>query len=146
MDELGQKIRCSPVSLNYEATFWCNRADEVRYAYTEFRFDADSKTTITSYINIDNQDIPFVGQLGYTGLSFEPLYKEDDWLERNKIHSVTLDFEVITFIMKSNAAISIPEKILFLFNSLHGVTNTESREENIDLLINHFDKNVTEVI
>ncbi len=146
IDELGKKIRCSPISLNYEATFWCHRADEVRFAYTEFRFDADSKTTITSYIDVGGKEIPFVGQLGYTGLSFEPLYTEKDWLDKNKIHSVTFDFDIITFIMKSNSAVSIPEKILLEFNSLHGISDVETKEENIELLISHFDESVTEKI
>ena len=144
LPELGQKIRMSPVSLNYEATFWAHRDDEILYAFSELRFDADSKTTLTSSIEISGIDVPFPGQLSYTNLNFTPKYNEQDWLDRNKIHTITLDFAVITWIMKTNLDIVIPNKIILEFQALHGIEDTVSYEETINLIIDHFNEDVDE--
>lgn len=144
LDDIGIKVRISPVLLEYEATFWSHRDDEIRYAYTELRFDADTKTTVNSSIEINSQEVPFVGQLGYTGLAFDPTYTESDWLERNKIHSIALDFEVVTFMMKANAEIAIPETVILEFNTLHGLEQTATREETLEAIIDHFSDTVGE--
>jgi len=125
IDELQKKIRLSPVTLQYEASFWCNRNDENQYAFTELRFDADNKTTLFPIISIndidDNPlDIPFAGQLGYTNLKYDPKFKENDWIEQNRIHSIRLDFELLTFVMKENSDVSIPLEVLMEFSSKHG--------------------------
>ena len=142
IDEIGIKVRISPVLLAYEATFWCHRHEEALYAFTESRFDADSKTTIIPEITIEERDIPFPGQLGYTDLSFRPQYTEQDWLDRNKIHSIALDFEVQTFIMKADTEFTIPEKVILEFNTLHGIANTETNVETISAIIDHFNEEV----
>ena len=142
LPELGQNIRMSPVSLNYEATFWAHRDEETLYAFSELRFDADSKTTLTANIDISGIEVPFPGQLSYTNLDFTPKYNEQDWLERNKIHTITLDFAVITWIMKTNLDITIPTKAILSFQATHGLEDTTSYEETINLIIDHFAEDV----
>jgi hypothetical protein len=142
LPELGIKVRMSPVSLQYESTYWAHRSDELLYAFSELRFDADSKTTITAYIDVNDVEVPFSGQLSYTNLDFDPRYTEMDWLERNKIHSISLDFEVITWIMKTNADITIPKKVIHTFQSLHGIEDTVSYEETMEAIVNHFSEEV----
>ena len=132
----------SPVSLNYEATFWAHRDEEVLYAFSELRFDADSKTTITAYVDIGGIEVPFPGQLSYTNLDFTPKYNEQDWLERNKIHTITLDFAVVTWIMKTNADITIPTKAILSFQATQGLEDTTSHEETVNLIIDHFNEEV----
>ena len=144
IDEIGQKVKISPVLLAYEATFWCHRMDESLYAFTQLRFDSDSKTTITGQIDIGGITVPFSGQLGYTNLNFRPTYTEQDWLDKNNIHSITLDFEVQMYIMKADTNITIPEKVILEFNSLHGINNDEISEESVSAIIDHFNESVGE--
>jgi len=142
--ELGAKVRMSPVLLKYEATLWLHRDDETLFAFSELRFDADSKTTITASIEIGGIDVDFPGQLAYSNLAFDPQYNEMDWIERNKIHTIALDFDVITWNMKTNLNISIPKKVILEFQATHGLDDTISYEETINSIIDHFNETVTE--
>ena len=145
--ELGEKIKLSPVGLKFESTFWCHKNVEKLFAFNQLRFDADSKTTITATVDVNNVELDYPGQLSYTGLEFAPNYNEKDWLERNKITSIGLDFEIITFIMQSDVDISLTEKVIFDFFSRHDVddTDTTSVSEQYQYIVNRFNESLTEI-
>lgn len=141
ISELNRKIKIDPVKLGYQVTLWIHRRDESILNYIEARFDADNKTFLEGIITIDGVDVPFPVWVNYTGLNFEPEYKENDWLERGKIRSISMDFEITTWIMKGNLDVCIPERILFNFASNHGFANN-SYEKNLTFVINRFKEEV----
>jgi len=125
--ELSQKIKMAPVTIGYEASIWLHKDSDLRYAFSELIFDADNKTILNvqqaTYIDINGQTVSLPTVLNYTGLDFEPEYNEQDWLERNNIHSASLDFEIGTFAIKSNDNICIPERVLFNFANTKDMKN-----------------------
>jgi hypothetical protein len=62
ISELEKKLIFSPVLVSYEASFWCHRDDELRYAISETVFDADNKTILRPTLEIDSEDVFLSGQ------------------------------------------------------------------------------------
>lgn len=112
--ELNRKMRMSPVTITYDATLFYHKYRDTLYGYTNLLWDDSNETIVQSTIEIEGQDVLLPGVLGYN-LSFTPTYNENDWLERNNISTIAMNFEVQTFIILDNVDISIPETILFGF-------------------------------
>lgn len=108
--ELERNVRITPVKLEYEATVFYHRDDELQYGFQEIWWDDSNETTFTPVIQINGTEVPFTGLLGYN-LSYEPQYSEQDWLEQNKIHSMRLDFTVDTFFFKSDGDIWVSDTV-----------------------------------
>jgi len=126
IDEIQKAIQINPVYLEYESTYFCNRQDEALYAYQMLRYDEDIKTTLDYYLSLNNENgepvqCTFRGKLDYPGSVYEPEYNEKEWLEKNNIHSFSMDFVVDTFFLSLNENISIPTSVIATFNQLHNI-------------------------
>ena len=115
--EIGESVRFAPVKIGYEATFWCHQDYDLRYAFAEMVWDTDNKTLLFPEVEINQEQIPLTASLSYADLNFEPEYNEQDWLERNEIHSATMDFELEVFALKANSNVSLTEEIVLNFAS-----------------------------
>ena len=142
--ELEQKVIYAPLTIEYEATFWCHRDDELRYAFNEIHFDSGNKTTLIPSVNVGGTDLPFTAWLTYDNLDFDPEYNEQDWLERNKIHSASIDFQIETFALKSNENITLTEEVVFNFAANQGY-DAPSYEEALRFTVDHLTEEVTPV-
>jgi len=148
IDELETKVRFSPILLNYEASIWFHRDFDIKYAFNEIIWDSDNKTLLKPYATIASGGDPavdvnveFPAHLGYNGPSLDPEYNEKDWLEKNNIHSATLDFEIQSFALKANTDITIPTDLLFNFAS-HVDPVDENYLEALNFTINHLTEDV----
>jgi len=150
IDQLDAKIRFSPILLNYEASIWFHRDFDIKYAFNEIIWDSDNKTLLRPYATVTNTfipetpvevDIEFPAHLGYTGPSLDPEYNEKDWLEKNNIHSATIDFEIQSFALKTNTDITIPTDLLFNF-ATHVEPIDDNYLEALTFTINHLTEEV----
>lgn len=132
--ELNSKIQAAPITLDYEASFWAHTDYDIKYAFSEFIWDTDNKTILKPSVEIDGNTVYFPIHLSYDGLDLNPEYNEQDWLERNKIHSASIDFDMETMALKHNSNIHIPEKVLFNFVMSKGL-EVGSVEESYEYLI-----------
>jgi hypothetical protein len=148
LSDLEEKVQFAPVQIDFEATYWCHRADEMFYAASELIWDADNKTVVVAAsIDVDGTTVDLAGALSYAGPKIDPTYDENDWLERNKIHNISLDFDVNTFHLKTNSSITIPTTVAFEWarsNTDVDDEDTFSYEETISLIIDHLSEEVTE--
>lgn len=111
--ELEAKVRYAPITLSYEVSYWCHRDDELKYVISEINFDADNITTLYPTVAIQSENLPFAALLSYSGNQYDPTYNENDWLERNNIHTASLDLSLNTMNLKTNFAITIPTEVVF---------------------------------
>ena len=131
--ELETKVIFAPISISYEASAWMTRDDELRYTMSEILFDYDNKTIIGDdnpvvgakpFITVDTgtiqQNVNLPALINYENLQFDPEYNEQDWLERNNIHSVSFDFSIDTFALRINADVVIPTELIFQFGYSKG--------------------------
>ena len=58
-------------------------------------------------------------------MELDPLYDEHDWLQKNKIHTLKVDFALDTFLLYADENISIPTEVIFNFLSAKGVLDAD---------------------
>lgn len=97
IDDLGIKIRTLPVIFTYESTFWFTREDDLAYAYRTLRFDSDNLTELDYSVMINDVEVPLWSWLNYSNLEYDPDYNENDWLEQNKIKTISMNIELRAF-------------------------------------------------
>jgi hypothetical protein len=140
---LNRKLRIQPMTINYESTLWLARDDEMQYIYNKLIFDQAVETKITYYIEILGQEIPINAVVDYN-LAYEPQYGEKEWLEKNNIHSIQLDFSIATYYVMDNIDICVPDRVLLGFSSINGIDSIDPSEIK-ELIVNHYDDSVSEV-
>lgn len=140
--ELEEKVQFAPITLDYEASFWCYTDFDVKYAFSEFIWDTDNKTILAPSVVIKEQDVLIPAHLSYDGLDLNPEYNEQDWLERNKIHSASIDFQIETLALKSNTDITLTEEVVFNLAYSQGI-EAGSFDETYTKLVDHFTEATT---
>lgn len=101
IDEIGKKLKYTPVTVQYDSTVYYGRDDDKQKAMNDLIFSASNEVQVPFYINVDGIDLQMPGVLTYK-LDDEPTFNEQDWLKMNKIHTIKLDFEVQTIMIKTN--------------------------------------------
>jgi len=143
--ELRKKIRYNPVIMDFECTFWCQREDDMHWAVDELRFDNDGATLIDFSVEVDGVEIALLARFSYTDLSQDPQYDQNDWLEKNRIHSIRLNFQVHTNLIRTNTSgFAITEKVLFDFANKN-CAGVATYEEALEFLVNHETEQVTPI-
>lgn len=134
--ELARKIKIIPVSLTYDSTIFFHKYADTLFSFNMLHWDDTLETVIKAQVEIEGQQVSLPGVLGHS-LTFNPTYNENDWLERNKINSISLNFQIDTFSIVDNVDITIPETVIFNFitqNELDQTAITDPYQAVIDHL------------
>jgi len=145
IEELGIKVAIRPVMFNYESSFWCTQEEEVHYTMTKLVFHGDDPSTVTWYPQYGCQTFPILGHLAWSGgPTMDTAYTENDWLTKNNIHNISMDFGIRSFVALANTDISIPDTILFKFGvAQFGPDVTQlSQQELYTMVIDHFGQTI----
>ncbi|HYX08183.1 MAG TPA: hypothetical protein VE912_15740 [Bacteroidales bacterium] len=141
---IKQNIVYAPLIIEYQSTFWCNRDDDLRYAFNELHFDSGNKTTLVPTVSVAGETVELTAWLSYNNLEFDPEYNETDWLEKNNIHSAVLDFQIETFALKSNENIILTEEVVFDFAAKHGLEEGTTYDDAYTFIVDHLNETVTQ--
>ena len=92
-------IRVMPVKSEYEITLFFNQHKDCEQAYRKLMFASARETTLQASINIeeDTLNIPMI--LYWDNIEFNPDYNENEWLEQNKIYSISISLSVDHYIL-----------------------------------------------
>lgn len=131
VSELQTKVRQVPIKIEFEATFWCALAKEMRYVANQLAFFRENHTDIAleleyTFTNFDGDEvavtIPHYIKINFPSISVDPQYERDAWLEENIKHSIEMDFEVITWgIIIDGQNISITDKAILRFTDRENI-------------------------
>lgn len=141
--ELQQKIRVNPVTISYDSTIFYHKYLDTVIGQYNLLWDDANETNLRSAatIVIGGEEVVLPGFLGYN-MNFTPTYNENDWLERNNINTITVNFQVETFIILDNVDISIPDTVIFNFLVRNQVDTTQV-EDTYQATIDHFNEEVS---
>ena len=98
--EMGStRVRAASVILSIPTTIYFDREDDARMCTEKLYFESYNEhyySTKARYA--DNLfDLPI--SIEVTGLSFNPQFNETDWLKKQRIFPITVDFKVRTYIL-----------------------------------------------
>lgn len=121
--DVGGMVKARPMTISYDASFWCKRDDENQYAHSQVGWDNDNKTIFSASVTVNNQEVLIPCLLEYTDITWDPTYAEKDWLEQNNIHTFSASFDIQSFQLKTNYDITVTDRVIFEFaNKTAGYT------------------------
>lgn len=138
---LGTTLRLVPIKLVFESILWFNQPLDLLYA-THKAQDISANETILYADYQARNNIVFRTPL-FLNFNFEynTQFEQQDWLEQNKILSLGLDFEIITYFlyMADGDTISITEECILNFIATKNINYTNPLlSEPRELLIEYF--------
>jgi len=144
VEELQKKVRYTPIRVEYEATFFIERDDDMQYAMSEMVFDDSNETLLKPEITIDGQSLQLLAVLGYNyNLDYEPDFVQKDWFDKNEIHSIGLNFEFdYQYIKDNTSGFGIPDEVILNWGRLFD-DGTSSVDEIYTFMIDRFNETVT---
>lgn len=91
------KVRAAGVVLNIPTTFYFDREDDARLAYDNLWFKSYNEHYYQMDVPYANNTLklPFVIKLN--GLGFNPQANEKDWLNKNRIFIISVNFEIRSY-------------------------------------------------
>lgn len=143
VSELNRKLRLSPITINYDATAWFGRDDDTQYAAQLLTYDNDVETRITFNVEILGVEVQLLAILDYK-LRTDLDYDEAEWLTKNNIHSIGIDFIAQTFYVKDNLDICIPKSVVWDFQAQNQLGDI-GYEKISTILVNKYTEENTEV-
>ena len=130
IEEISKKVKTIPITITYDSSYFCKKNIELNYAYTRLIMDNITETMLNYSVSINNLDVQIPAIINFNGLQYNPTYTEQDWLNQNKINSMAMGFEILTFFVENNseAIVSIPETLILKFQTLNSLDQLEYEE------------------
>jgi hypothetical protein len=139
IEELGRRVRITPMTLTYEACFICQHDTDLYWAQNLNIWDKAKETILESFIDAigpDGTAHTLKNMILYDAVPhMNAQYSERDWLEKNKLQTITMDIQCQTWTMEEdkNHRYGITKKVLFNFLEGSGyLTNLFHGEGDVD--------------
>jgi len=137
-EELGRRLRLTPATIKYEACFCCNHDTDLYAAQQNQVWDKNAETILESFVDVISPDGKTHTLKNIIIYDAEPHINaqatESEWLQKNKIQTVTLDISCQTWLIAEDEyhRYALTQKVVFDF--LHGANyyNRIHDEGNID--------------
>lgn len=146
--ELRKKLRLVPATFSYDCSYWTSRDDDYQYAADKIIVDNSYETKLKFSLDYDGTLIENIAIVNFN-FDASPKFTELDWLEKNNIHTLSLNTSIQTFIPVDNTAgFCIPKKVLIDFlisKDLIPASDGEIIEydEAFQMTIDHYNETVT---
>ena len=122
--ELGRRLQLTPATINYEACFCCSHDTDLYRAQQDQVWDKNAETILESFVDAIAPDGAAHTLKNIIIYDAEPhanaQYAEKEWLEKNRIQTITLDISCQTWLIAEDRhhRYSVTKKVIFDF--LHG--------------------------
>lgn len=131
---INKKLRLSPMKLSFEATIYTNKETDRHYAMSQIFWEGALETKLKPTFELDGETFSNIAVVGFD-LNFSNQYTENDWLEKNNIRATSIDFNIDTYLVKTNTSgFCIPKQVLVSFASSHNIDI--EKEDNYETLLN----------
>jgi hypothetical protein len=143
-EQLGRRLRLTPAAINYEACFICNHDTDLYRAQQEQIWDKNAETILEAFVDAAAPDGSVHTLKNIVIYDAEPhantQFTERDWLEKNKMQTITLDISCQTWLIAEDEyhRYAVTKKIIFdflhgakYFNLIHGDGEIDSQAEQI---------------
>lgn len=91
------KVRAADVSTTIPVLFYFDREDDARLAYDTLFFYTFNKHYFSTEVPFANNTLQIPITLEINNISFNPDFKENDWLKQNRIFIIAADFDIDTY-------------------------------------------------
>lgn len=138
-EELGRRLRITPATLTYEACFICNHDTDLYAAQQDLIWDKNAETIVESFLDTVSPEGDIHTLKNIIVYDAEPstnsMFTEHDWLEKNKMQTITLAITCQTWLIADDKhhRYSITKKVLLNFLQGAGYHNLIHGEGDVDI-------------
>jgi hypothetical protein len=106
IEELGRKVRVTPVQLHYEGVVCVRHDTDLYWLQQLMLWDASNEKLLAPVLETesdsgDRQEIKNIAVV-YLTPHMNTRFAEDDWIRNNKIQAIDLDIQVDTYLLLDN--------------------------------------------
>lgn len=122
--DLRKKIKATPIKISFEGIVFTEKETDRHFVISEIAWENSLETLIKPQLQIDDLLFDNIAVLSFSPNNTSQ-YNENDWLQKNRIRTTSIDFEIDTFLVKTTTEhFCVPTSVLFTF----------ARAQNIDIL------------
>lgn len=120
-EKLGRRLTLLPATINYEACFCCNHDTDLYWMQQEQIWDKGLETILESFVDATANDGSVHTLKNIIIHDVEPhvnqQFSEREWLEKNKIQTVTMDISCQTWLIAEDEhhRYSVTKNVIFDF-------------------------------
>ena len=123
------KLRLAPVRIEYESTAFFNQSKDCEYALVKLLHDTSNETILFPELVVSDTYSLKNPAIMETEIEFNPEFNERDWLEQNKIFTISMNWYVDTFlIIGDDIDIAIAEEVILDFVSAKKLVKPDVRK------------------
>lgn len=146
--DINKKIKATPIQMEFEATYFSTEEIDIQYVMSSLQWDGALETLIKPEIEIDGETFYNYGNLDLSSINYRPQYNESDWLEQNKIRTISFNLTLDTYLLSiddNNIEYWIPKKILSSFATSKNlkIHDLDNYDELLEGVIDHINEEVT---
>lgn len=147
--QLQRKLKIQPITLSYEATLYLHTELDAHMAVYRASWYAGNETLLRPIVEVQTQTGPVEVEMtavvdDRSITRYNADYDENDWLERNRIRTLGMDFEVQLFFIDEDFNFGIPKKVLFEFSNRKGWEYGDEPDKIYQAVIDHINGTVGE--
>ena len=121
---LKDRVQIVPYFADYEAVFWSNSFTNSMALFETFYKLYNQDLLFNYSYNIGGEEETFEGRLSFTNLEMDPQWNEEDELQKARLHSVDLGFQVQAYNMYGQDVIPLEGIILEAYSNGQFITET----------------------
>lgn len=112
---LGTQLKLVPIKAEYEGSIFFSQHQDVEYAWSRLVLEQSNETRL--YPNLIANTGNILKNIGIVNfdIEFNPDYNESEWLEQNKIWSISCNFDIDTFFIYGNDNFHIAQEVICEF-------------------------------
>ncbi|MGL5913585.1 MAG: hypothetical protein ACRCZB_05415 [Bacteroidales bacterium] len=120
LEDIQRKVRLTPATLTYEVLFLCQADIDLHYITQKFLWLQSNETLIEAFIDTEDnngvmQTIKNIVVVNIT-THMNDSYTESDWLEKNRIQTMSVDIPCGTWLMGDDRKrYALTKKVIFEF-------------------------------
>lgn len=142
--DLEGKVKLYPFTARYDCTFWFHNFVNAMQVYQNlYIYNRDDLVFNYEYIvriNDTNYTVTLSEPFEFVDLSFDPQWTAQEELDKNKIHSIDMSFEITAFILEGKDVLPPNEIIVESFYNNEDIEQLYDDGEDTD---NYVDRRVT---
>lgn len=110
-EEIDSTLQFYPITIEYEGCFYSHNASDAQIVLEKLFKQSRTQTILSPILYYKNTELKDYGELTYSSIKYDDKYKESDWLEKNRIHTVSFGISINTFLVdcKEDGGIDEPE-------------------------------------
>lgn len=99
IEELGKKVKLFPMTMRFKGTYFTTQMADAQLAISRLFRLASTELVLQPSLWYNDTEIKNVAKIEFDDIVLDDLYQETDWLEKNRIHTLSISVSASTYLV-----------------------------------------------